>query len=206
MKSYVKDFLDRAVQKYTDHQNRKAAREAQTSAEGVNGQPKPEVASAATSSHGSPKAKYVTSPLDVAVSDNEDTASLESPDRKRKRENDGEDSPNLTPSDGPTQKRLREDELLGEPSPPPPPPPPPEAVMEDVIIAEQQALREQEEALMRENEEAQRLEDEANKTKELEDATKSIQKDIMHASNEISKYKHNEGRVLPQDDVAVKND
>ncbi|WKT48804.1 hypothetical protein QSH57_013734 [Fusarium oxysporum f. sp. vasinfectum] len=54
----------------------------------------------------------------------------------------------------------------------------------------EQALREQEEALMRENEEAQRLEDEANHTKDLEDATRGAEKDLLDASNELSRLNH----------------
>ncbi|KAF5007031.1 hypothetical protein FDECE_6621 [Fusarium decemcellulare] len=62
--------------------------------------------------------------------------------------------------------------------------------MEDVITAEQQALREQEEALMRENEEAQRLEDEANLTKGMEDAARGAEKDVLLATNELSQLNH----------------
>jgi len=86
-------------------------------------------------------------------------------------------------------KRLREDELEA-PSPPPPPPPPPQSSMDGVVTAEQESLREQEEALMMENEEAQRLEDEAHHTKDLEDATRNAEKDILGASNEISRLNH----------------
>ncbi|KAH7002005.1 hypothetical protein EDB80DRAFT_685190 [Ilyonectria destructans] len=169
MKKYVKDFLDRALEKYTEHQQRKVARETQ----------KP------TRDHRAPRG---TAKLDgvagdsfdslqskaddgenIALSDNEALESSGSPDRKRKREAEAVDSPSLTPSDGPLTKRPREDEL-DDTSPPPPPPPPPESDMEDVMGAEQQALREQEEALMRENEEAQRLEDEANRSKGMDNA------------------------------------
>lgn len=169
MKKYVKDFLDRALEKYTEHQQRKVARETQ----------KP------TRDHRAPRGTAKLDDVagdsfdslqskaddgeDIVLSDNEALESSGSPDRKRKREAEVVDSPSLTPSDGPLTKRPREDEL-DDTSPPPPPPPPPESDMEDVMGAEQQALREQEEALMRENEEAQRLEDEANRSKGMDNA------------------------------------
>ncbi|KAJ4324191.1 histone methyltransferase set2 [Fusarium piperis] len=62
--------------------------------------------------------------------------------------------------------------------------------MEDIMTAEQQALREQEEALMRENEEAQRLEDEANRTKGTEYAIRDAKEDTSIASNEPSQLSH----------------
>ncbi|CAM1502981.1 Fc.00g077570.m01.CDS01 [Cosmosporella sp. VM-42] len=207
MKKYVQEFLNRALEKYTDHQKRKAARETQHSASATQAPDgkKPEVGSAADSPLDSPPTKADTTPMDdaedVILSDNNTAGSSGSPDRKRKREVDGVDSPSLTPSDGPMQKRLREDEL-GEPSPPPPPPPPPESAMEDVMTAEQLALREQEEALVRENEEAQRLEDEANHTKELEQAAETAQYNISKASQELSKLLQDAKAPLPQDGAA----
>lgn len=190
MKKYVKDFLDRAVEKYTAHQKRKADRETQkeTGSSHVDGMSNSGPAPASVGFPDTTETKEATSMNaedgdDVTLSDIGVGPSDTSPERKRKRE--GEDSPSLTPPDGPIQKRLREDEA-SEPSPPPPPPPPPESAMEDVITAEQQFLREQEEALMRENEEAQRLDDEANKTKKLEEAAPIAQNDIINALNKIS--------------------
>lgn len=169
MKKYVKDFLDRALEKYTEHQQRKVARETQKPTRdhrAPRGTAK--LDDVAGDSFDSLQSK-VDDGEDIVLSDNEALESSGSPDRKRKREAEVVDSPSLTPSDGPLTKRPREDEL-DDTSPPPPPPPPPESDMEDVMGAEQQALREQEEALMRENEEAQRLEDEANRSKGMDNA------------------------------------
>ncbi|KAH7143930.1 hypothetical protein EDB81DRAFT_935382 [Dactylonectria macrodidyma] len=174
MKKYVNDFLDRALEKYTEHQQRKAARETQKPVQ-VSRVPRDNFRpdDGAGSSFGSLQSKVDGTiggnGADMILSDNDAAESSGSPDRKRKRETEVVDSPSLTPSDGPLRKRPREDDL-DDASPPPPPPPPPESDMDDNMGAEQQALREQEEALMRENEEAQRLEDEANRKKGLDDA------------------------------------
>lgn len=189
MKKYVKEFLDRAVEKYTAHQKRRADRETQNTTgsshvDGVsNSASAPALASFPDTTQTKESIMSAEDRDDVTLSDNGVGPSETTPELKRKRE--GEVSPSLTPSDGPIQKRLREDEA-GDPSPPPPPPPPPESAMEDVMTAEQQFLREQEEALMRENEEAQRLDDEANKTKKLEEAAPIAQNDIINALNKIS--------------------
>ena len=194
IKQYVKDFLDRAVRKYGEHK-RKAD-------EGADAQMKDDqgpstagsrAGSAVDVSEGASLAKVdgtSADGIDVIVgSDREGSGSLGSPDRKRKRDAEAGGSPSITSTDGPNMKRLREDELEA-PSPPPPPPPPPQSSMDGVVTAEQEALREQEEALMRENEEAQRLEDEAHHTKDLEDATRNAEKDILGASDEISRLNH----------------
>ncbi|KAH6984887.1 hypothetical protein BKA56DRAFT_481002 [Ilyonectria sp. MPI-CAGE-AT-0026] len=167
MKKYVKDFLDRALEKYTEHQQRKVARETQKPARDHRApRGTARLDDVAGDSFDSLQSK-ADDGEDIVLSDNEALETSGSPDRKRKREAEVVDSPSLTPSDGPLTKRPREDEL-DDTSPPPPPPPPPESDMEDVMGAEQQALREQEEALMRENEEAQRLEDEANRSKGMD--------------------------------------
>ncbi|KAF4980967.1 hypothetical protein FDECE_17773, partial [Fusarium decemcellulare] len=157
MKKYVKDFLDRAVEKYTEHQKRKAAREAgRQSRDGQRPDEKPDRDAGSTADDfvGSTLAKGDASMVEdvdhVALSDNEGAGSSVSPDRKRKRETEGTGSPSLTSSDGPSMKRLREDEI-DDPSPPPSLPPPPQSAMEDVITAEHPALREHEDALMRAN-------------------------------------------------------
>ncbi|KAF7553087.1 hypothetical protein G7046_g7193 [Stylonectria norvegica] len=193
MKKYVNDFLERAVEKYTDHQKRKAGRDLPKATAGVqasDGKPRSGTRPIVDGSTSSPQIQAETTMAhgveDIALSDNDGAESSGSPDRKRKREAELVDSPSLTPSDGPIMKRLREDELEESSPPPPPPPPPesaPESAMEDIVTAEQQALREQEEALMRENEEAQRLEDEANKTKQLENGAQDAQQDISAAVN-----------------------
>ncbi|KAG5665179.1 hypothetical protein KAF25_009304 [Fusarium avenaceum] len=195
MKKYVKDFLDRAVEKYGDHQKRNTSENADTQMKDDQG---PNTAGSSTGSvadglDGASSVKVLGTPVDgvntATVSDNEGSASLGSPERKRKRELETGGSPSISSSDGPNMKRLREDDM-DAPSPPPPPPPPPQSAMEDVVTAEQEALREQEEALMRENEEAQRLDDEANHTKDLEDATRSAEKEILDASHEVSRLDH----------------
>ncbi|KAJ4110394.1 histone methyltransferase set2 [Fusarium oxysporum] len=195
MKQYVKDFLDRAVKKFGDQQKPRAGENADTQMKGDQG---PSAAGSSTGSvagglEGTSLVKVNGTPADgldaATASDNEGSGSLGSPERKRKRESEVEGPLSISPSDGPNMKRLREDEL-DAPSPPPPPPPPPQSAMEGVVNAEQQALREQEEALMRENEEAQRLEDEANHTKDLEDATRGAEKDLLDASNELSRLNH----------------
>lgn len=198
MRKFVNDFLDRAVEKYGEHQKRKAARASQKETkdgEGLDERADRNGGSAADRPAGSSHAKDdvpMADELDeAALSDNDGPRSSTSPDRKRKREVEVEasGSPSLASSEGPTVKRVREDEM-DEPSPPPPPPPPPQSAMENVMTAEQQALREQEEALVRENEEAQRLEDEANRTKCTEDATRGAEKDAPLASNEPSQLSH----------------
>lgn len=168
---YVKDFLDRAVEKYADHKRRRAPRDTHQ----ARGMP-----SAATHATESPRPEAVPTREDDAIMSDTGPDSAGSPGRKRKRENGATDSPSLTPSDGPLMKRLRDDEL-DESSTPPPPPPPPESVMEDVVTAEQQALREQEEALMRENEEAERLEEEANRARGMGDALAERSKSSQNA-------------------------
>ncbi|KAH6890501.1 hypothetical protein B0T10DRAFT_321439 [Thelonectria olida] len=164
LKKYVKDFLDRAVEKFMEHQRRKTSRDTRELAKGTHSGAKHAVDS--PQAEGGPRGEE-----DTIMSDIDGPGSSGSPGRKRKRDGEAVDSPSLTPSDGPLMKKLRDDEL-DETSTPPPPPPPPESAMEDVVTAEQQALREQEEALVRENEEAERLEEEeeANRAKGMEDA------------------------------------
>lgn len=194
IKKYVKDFLDRAVEKFESHQKRKAGRDPQSHANGSKG---PDDTGALGSEKptdtptGSPTGKggefgVVDGADDTIMTDGEEE-SPEGSERKRKRGTDMEtaDSTGATPSEGPDFKRLKEDETGGG-SPPPPPPPPPESAMEETMSEEQKALQEQEEALMRENEEAQRLDDEADKTKEMEQAAEGMQKDITAAKSTIS--------------------
>lgn len=161
IKTYVKEFLDRAVHKYEAHKNEgKGAENGRTQ----------DQAKAPDSSMQSPRdVNGGEADADGTMSD----VDMDSPgSRKRKREDgegegegDNTDTANATPSDAPDMKRLKEDDSSGAvASPPPPPPPPPTdtATDEAAMTEEQKELREQEEALMRENEEAQRLDDEAN--------------------------------------------
>lgn len=156
IKSVVRDFLNRAVQKFGSQQGQNVA------APGDN----------------ATQAQPSKVEMDVDLSEVED----DEPDgRKRKRVEDGEEAMDTDKEN----KRLKELETpeSKEPSPPPPPPPPAEAANPE-ISKEQEALKEQEEALMRENEEAQRLEDEANHTEETKaeehDAANRKQEVLSH--------------------------
>lgn len=167
IKKYVKDFFDRAVAKYSEHEKRKAERAARHAAKDMKDANQPTADPETETSR-----KNGIDGDDVVISEGEDTISPSSntPERKRKREDDDEaqSMEQLTPSETPSAKRLKEDDA-DVPSPPPPPPPPPAegAVDEGPMTEEERSMREQEEALMRENEEAQRLEDEAEEASKL---------------------------------------
>ncbi|KAI1144178.1 hypothetical protein F5Y05DRAFT_401278 [Hypoxylon sp. FL0543] len=159
VKSYVKDFFERAVEKYREHERKKAERASK-------GQDVPHA------THGTDS--VVTPPTkddEDAVMTDETGSTPNSLDRKRKRDDGAICSPSQTPSETPSVKRLKEDE--GDvPSPPPPPPPPLDgetvldtvAEQDDVLLrekeeierlaaeVERQKLREEEAALERENE------------------------------------------------------
>lgn len=146
IKKYVKEYFDKAVQKYTAHERKKVDRTVQSG-------------DATSMDLGS---SFDTSAQDaeVILTDDEDAAPTPaSSERKRKREDDA-GSATATPSETPIIKRLKEDEG-GLASPPPPPPPPPEGdesletdlnAHDSVDFAERERLREQEAALERENE------------------------------------------------------
>ncbi|KAJ0162933.1 Histone-lysine N-methyltransferase, H3 lysine-36 specific [Colletotrichum tanaceti] len=169
VKTYVKDFLDKAIVKFKQFEQEKEK------ASPAGGADKP--TDGATTRNG-----LSVDTADVAdevmLSDMEDAGLMGSPDRKRKRGGEeAAESLDPTPSDEPSVKRLREDDVEDGPTPPPPPPPPlgdleSTATPEEPMTEEQKALREQEEALMRENEESERLEEEAEltKTKDVESA------------------------------------
>ncbi|KAK3940359.1 hypothetical protein QBC46DRAFT_261060 [Diplogelasinospora grovesii] len=174
VKKYVKDFFDRAVEKYRAHEQKKAARTGGAAQDGPKDEPARSGAKVET--------PVKDSQDDVVLSDLEDTpTSTDQNKRKREQEDEGLDSgaDGETPSETPSVKRLKEDDPTAEmiPSPPPPPPPPKEDT--PVLTEEEQSMREQEEALMRENEEAQRLEDEA----EAEAAQKEQRKDQQPQQN-----------------------
>ncbi|KAI0190202.1 hypothetical protein EV127DRAFT_93905 [Xylaria flabelliformis] len=165
VKTYVKDFLDRAVQKYQEHERKKMERAARDTSKSsqpsqlpiVNGHDAP-IETSANRENG-----------DVAMTDDEETgATPNSVDLKRKR-NDDEPSgttPELTPSETPFLKRLKENES-DAPSPPPPPPPPPpdsENAFDSVMTDQENGLGEQHAAVLlqhqEEEEERQRLREE----------------------------------------------
>lgn len=157
VKKYVKDFFERAVEKYKEHQQQKTASQTTKHDHSALQLGAPTVLE---TTMGSPTVKLDE---DITMTDDEGTSSTPaSSDRKRKRDDGMVDSPGLTPSDTPIIKRLK-DEDGDAPSPPPPPPPPPENVVTPSV-----EVSEQEAALMRENEEAQRIADEAERQKLLE--------------------------------------
>ncbi|GAP87448.1 putative histone-lysine N- H3 lysine-36 specific [Rosellinia necatrix] len=156
VKIYVKEFLDRAVQKYQEHEKKKVGRasgsdNSKNSQLVINARDTP-IETAVNRENG-----------DVAMTDDEEAgATPASADLKRKRNDDPMGSPHPTPSESPFLKRLKESED-DEPSPPPPPPPPPpdgEDAFDSVMAEEETALEEQHVALLQqgqEEEERQRL-------------------------------------------------
>lgn len=159
VKKHVKDYFDRAVEKYTVHEKQRAGRTSQ------NGQ-KPEDTGSA------PPDKLRAAEDDIVMTDDdearvdEDGAGSTPDSLQLKRKRDEEDatvSTTMTPTESTSIKRLKgdvgEDESETPSPPPPPPPPPPEAegaeqdpVLETVEKAEREKMREQELALERENE------------------------------------------------------
>ncbi|KAI2615470.1 hypothetical protein GGR54DRAFT_290807 [Hypoxylon sp. NC1633] len=162
VKQYVRDFFERAVEKYKAHEKKKADR-------AKNGKDIARTAKAEESVENPIPA--VKEDEDVPMTDDDASAlTPNSLDRKRKREDDMAESPSLTPSEAPSVKRVKEDE--GDvPSPPPPPPPPldGEAVLD--VVAEQDKALEEDATLIRETEEAQLIaEAERQKLREEEAA------------------------------------
>ncbi|KXJ94304.1 hypothetical protein Micbo1qcDRAFT_193511 [Microdochium bolleyi] len=153
VRKHVKDYFDRAVEKYTVHEKQKGASATQN-------RQKPE--------------DTESGPLDLAkgeddtvMTDDEAKDDVDStPDSlqlKRKRDEDATISAAMTPTEPASIKRLKGnggDDESETPSPPPPPPPPPygEGADQDSVAlqaaeeAEREKLREQEAALERENE------------------------------------------------------
>jgi len=167
-KRHVKEFLDKAVVKFKEHERRKAAdRDARAAKEGG---PKPTPANQAVVAE-------EDADEEVVLSDVEDTPTSSASNSKRKREEEEEQN-QAASATTPSAKRVKEDgdenDNVELPSPPPPPPPPPDAATVDTTVdtpvtEEERSMKEQEEALMRENEEAQRLADLAERTKHLEE-------------------------------------
>lgn len=171
VKQHVKDFFDRAVEKFKTHEKKKAERAARHAARDSKDAHHHEPSGAATVA-ASKEVDVHDTEGDMAMSEVGRSPSISS-DRKRKREEDedADSTGQMTPSETPSAKRLKEDEA-DVPFPPPPPPPPPqgEGASETPMTEEERSMREQEEALMRENEEAQRLEEEAEAEAEAEAA------------------------------------
>ncbi|KAI0527908.1 hypothetical protein F5B22DRAFT_10186 [Xylaria bambusicola] len=159
VKAYVKDFLDRAVQKYQEHEKKKSER-------AINDPSKPLQHLVVNGQDTRMETPVSRDNGDIAMTDDEEAgATPGSTDLKRKRPGDDlVGSPEMTPSETPFLKRLKENED-DAPSPPPPPPPPPPPDNEDTfdsIMTEQDtALEEQETALLeQQEEERQRLREE----------------------------------------------
>jgi histone-lysine N-methyltransferase SETD2 len=162
-KKHVKQYLDKAVVKYREHEKKKAAdRAAKASKEGgVKSTPADET----------PSQDIEKVEDEVVLTDAEDSPTSSVSNTKRKRGDEEAESAAQTPSETPSAKRVKEDDVE-LPCPPPPPPPPPDAAAtaaDTPLTEEERSIKEQEEALMRENEEAQRLADAAERTKHLEE-------------------------------------
>ncbi|KAI1337798.1 histone-lysine N-methyltransferase [Xylariaceae sp. FL0016] len=183
IKKYVKDFFERAAEKYKDHEKKKAER-------ARNDDPtsdKPH-----RSGRDTPMETLVArEEVDIVMSDDEDVVSTsDSSVLKRKREDDTLGSPSVTPSETPSMKRLKEDE--GDiPSPPPPPPPPPEnaAPLDPEISEQDRALQEQEAALMRENEENER----DAERQQLQEAEEALQRENERNLLDVQESRANGG-------------
>jgi len=175
VKSYVKVYFEKAVKKRKDIDQKKREKE---KAKAING---PSSNGTGLTVNGNSGLNGETSPTkedsDAEMSDNEDndlgasfadapspspTSPLESPDLKRKRDNEESGTPS---ENSESNKRIKNGNDDSVDSPPPPPPPPPTEGMPDAELQEtetfvaqeteeERELREQEEALMRENEEA----------------------------------------------------
>ncbi|KAI0013622.1 hypothetical protein F4779DRAFT_344502 [Xylariaceae sp. FL0662B] len=160
VKKYVKDFFERAVEKYKAHEKRKAERADKSAHNAVQ-------QTTVAVPNGTIETPAIRDDEDIAMTDDEDIGSTpESSDRKRKREEDVAGSPSLTPSETPSMKRIKEDEGdISSPPPPPPPPPESEAVLGADMSEQDKALTEGEIALIRENDEAQRIAEEAERQK-----------------------------------------
>jgi [histone H3]-lysine36 N-trimethyltransferase len=169
IRKYVKDFLDRAVEKYQELEKRKAEREARPSHAKTKESSNEAIASVETPGTNGPAGDEPT-----ALSEGEDGATG-SPERKRKRDEDDVLDASLTPDEPPSVKRVKDEEITEEPSPPPPPPPPEEAM--DVDMTHTQAAE-----LSREQETARRLADEAEQDRVRQE------EDLQRENEEAQKW------------------
>ncbi|KAI8962451.1 hypothetical protein F5Y11DRAFT_190736 [Daldinia sp. FL1419] len=153
VKEYVKDFFNRAVEKYRAREQKRTER--------TN-----EHHDSQASQDADPTATPTVKDEDIIMTDDEGVGSTPgSLDRKRKREDDTCGSPSLTPSETPSMKRVKEDES-DAPSPPPPPPPPldGEAVL-DTVSEPDKAFGEQDTAMVEGREDAKRVAAEVERQK-----------------------------------------
>ncbi|KAI3338861.1 hypothetical protein F4824DRAFT_62829 [Ustulina deusta] len=157
VKTYVKTFFDRAVQKYHEHEKEKTEHATKDHLKNPH--------QLVTNGDDTPMETLVNRDNgDVTMTDDEEAGETPgSTDLKRKRLGDDlVGSPDLTPSETPFLKRLKENEN-DAPSPPPPPPPPPpdsEDTFGSVTTEQENALGEQDTALEQQEEERQRLREE----------------------------------------------
>lgn len=166
----MKDFFDRAVQKYQEHEKRKADRAA-----GPSHEKRKEPNNEAIASVETPGTATGPAGDELAVLSDAEDGATGSPELKRKRdENDLLDA-SLTPDETPSMKRLKDEETTEEPSPPPPPPPPEEAM--DVDMTPTQAAE-----LSCEQEQAQRLADEAEQDRVRQE------EDLQRENEEAEKW------------------
>ncbi|KAJ2978550.1 hypothetical protein NUW58_g7460 [Xylaria curta] len=152
VKAYVKEFLDRAVQKYQEHEKKKVERTTKNNAQGSQ--------HLALNGHGVPMETGANKDNeDITMTDDEDAGVTPgSTDLKRKRKDDAIESPDLTPSETPFLKRLKENggDALSPPPPPPPPPPESENTFDSTMTEQENALGEQDVVLLRQQEEVER--------------------------------------------------
>ncbi|KAI0167933.1 hypothetical protein BJ166DRAFT_243902 [Pestalotiopsis sp. NC0098] len=137
IKSFVKDFFDKAVQKYNESEKRKNDK----LRNGASSSPK----LPATATKLGAEAKIDDLEDDIVMTDDEGIGSTPS-EQKRKRDDDVD----MTPTE-PYPKRVKEEDA---PTPPPPPPPPPATDVPDGVpaSADSDAFKQQEAELERENE------------------------------------------------------
>ena len=213
VKKYVKEFFDKAVAKKAAHDKMKVNKKHDSATDGHGPKETSNGSSSTTVEVDAENAIKVEEPDDMDLSDDGEeigqpplsvpaTPNLDTPSDeglKRKRDDLG-DSFDTTPSETPN-KRLKDEDMDGLPSPPPPPPPPP---AEDIIMQmdEDAELAAQEEALMRENEEAlMRENEEAMHDAELhkENTKAPLPGSIDDVDTEVNGIKTGEHDKMDQD-------
>ncbi|KAF7525198.1 hypothetical protein G7054_g11176 [Neopestalotiopsis clavispora] len=139
IKSYVKDFFDKAVVKYNAAEKKKKNDKLRN---GISSSPKGPLSDMKVEA----ETKHDDED-DIVMTDDEGINSTPS-EQKRKRDEDDDTGSNAPE---PYAKRVKEEEA---PTPPPPPPPPPAADTSDNVVAsaDSDTLRQQEAELERENE------------------------------------------------------
>lgn len=198
VRHYVKEYLDKAVVKYHEHEKRKAGRHGHEHKTGESTAGDiPALASVETPSRTQAADEDVTmsdapsSPMAATNNNNNNS------NNKRKREDeDMLDVPSMTPEEEESAKRLKESPE--EPGPPPPPPPPPEedamgdmtpSQVEAFSRAEEEAQRladEAEQDRIRQEEDLQRENEEAMRDFELEQAADAAAQAAAHSNGHVA--------------------